>query len=298
MGTVAGADDPLESVPSGRIALIGDVGGHADELAAAVRDLGGDPDTGELPADLVVVQVGDLVDRGPDSAGSVRLVDRFLRHGGGRWVQLWGNHEGQRFCDLGLGHVDPLPDAELGTLLRWWSTRVVRLAVALRTRELGGVLVTHAGLSPAVWAELAAPASAVDVAAGLNAWVGREPTRAFTPPGSDVLLTSGPGVTWGEPDEWYRAWLDAPSPPPFAQVHGHASAWSWRHGRWRKRTPDVVRDAVTRVDAARCHLWMDLRGCPVVGIDPGHRGTPRMWWAPPPLTGGLAGPATEPPPGR
>ena len=54
-----------------RVAVIGDVGGHLAELRRELVRLGADEETGELPDDLTIVQVGDLVHRGPDSAGVV-----------------------------------------------------------------------------------------------------------------------------------------------------------------------------------------------------------------------------------
>ena len=57
-----------------KIVVIGDVGGCADELSKVVAPLLDDPD-------VLVIQVGDLVDRGPDSSGVLafvreRLTDR------------------------------------------------------------------------------------------------------------------------------------------------------------------------------------------------------------------------------
>ena len=46
--------------PNGtRVAVIGDVGGHLAELRRELVRLGADQETGELPADLTIVQVGD-----------------------------------------------------------------------------------------------------------------------------------------------------------------------------------------------------------------------------------------------
>lgn len=76
------------------VAVIGDVAGHADELATALVSLGADPLTLGLPAGLTVVQVGDLVHRGPDSSGVLDIVERVLQAQPEQWVQLVGNHEG------------------------------------------------------------------------------------------------------------------------------------------------------------------------------------------------------------
>lgn len=272
--------------PIERIALIGDVGGHVSELASSLQALSCDTGRGVVPRGLLVVQVGDLVDRGPDSAGAVRLADRFVRNAGGRYVQLLGNHEGQRFAELHLKHAGPLPGETLDIIHRWWSTRQARLAVAVDTARFGPLLVTHAGLSPRAWRDIGAPASAWDAAARLDQWVGTDAAHAFTPPPDRVDASFFPGVTWGEPAELYAAWLAEDRPPPFGQVHGHASAWSWKHRRWRKVVPEAVSAAAVTVDADRCHEHLEIQGVPFVGIDPGHLEKPRPSWEPLVLAGG------------
>ncbi len=263
-----------------RMALIGDIGGHAAELRNALDALGCDTEAGTVPNRLLVVQVGDLIDRGPDSAEAVRLAESFIRDDRRGYVQLFGNHEGQRFTDLHLKHVDPLPDATLTTIHRWWSTRLAHLAIALDTDEFGPLLVTHAGLSPAMWRSIGSPDSAWESAEVLNGWVGADADRSFTPPPRSDEPSFRPGVTWGEPADLYAAWLKEEDPPPFAQVHGHASAWSWKHDRWRKSTPDVVRETPFEIDSERRHLRIEIHGKTFVGIDPGHLDKPRKPWSP------------------
>ena len=63
-------DDP----PAGRVAVFGDVGGQAAELRRELVALGADAGTLELPPDLTVVQVGDLIHRGPDSPGAITIA--------------------------------------------------------------------------------------------------------------------------------------------------------------------------------------------------------------------------------
>ena len=53
------------------IVIIGDVGGCADELARAVPPA-------DAGSDTLVIQVGDLIDRGADSPGVLALVQRRL----------------------------------------------------------------------------------------------------------------------------------------------------------------------------------------------------------------------------
>ncbi|WFE98601.1 metallophosphoesterase [Micromonospora sp. WMMD964] len=51
----------------------------------------------------MVIQVGDLIDRGPDSAGVLAFVWQRLADSR-RWIQLIGNHESQYLGAEGCGH--------------------------------------------------------------------------------------------------------------------------------------------------------------------------------------------------
>ncbi len=144
---------------SPRIALIGDVQGYAHRLEAALRNLGADPDCGMLPEDLTVVQLGDLVHKGPDSTGCVAIVDRFLSGAPERWIQLLGNHEAQYLG--GFAIAPALPEHLQSDLLRWSSSQQMRIALAIETVEWGSVLVTHSGMTKWKWESIGAPASRV-----------------------------------------------------------------------------------------------------------------------------------------
>lgn len=74
--------------------VVGDVHGHRDALVRLLRDAGlVDDAEAWCGGDARVWLVGDLVDRGPDGAGAVRLVRRLERESGGRLRCLLGNHE-------------------------------------------------------------------------------------------------------------------------------------------------------------------------------------------------------------
>jgi serine/threonine protein phosphatase 1 len=70
-----------------RIAVIPDIHGHIRQLKALLRAIG--------PAGQgrTVVQLGDLVDRGPESRACVELVMALQRQSPGHFVALKGNHE-------------------------------------------------------------------------------------------------------------------------------------------------------------------------------------------------------------
>ena len=115
-----------------RIAVIGDVGGHAEPLRHELARLGARPD-GSLPEDLIVVQVGDLIHRGPDSAQVVNIVDRYLRTQPGQWIQLIGNHEAHYLQPPVFVWPETLSRKHIRILNRWWQNGAAAVAAAVET---------------------------------------------------------------------------------------------------------------------------------------------------------------------
>lgn len=93
-----GADPPPSSaaIPAGeRVYAVGDIHGRADLLSALIEAIEAD-DAARGPAATTVILLGDLIDRGPDSAGVIRLAREWqgTGAGNGRTVRiLAGNHE-------------------------------------------------------------------------------------------------------------------------------------------------------------------------------------------------------------
>ncbi len=244
-----------------RLALIGDIGGHLQQLQEALWSLGVDD---RIPDDLIAIQVGDLVHKGPDSDAVVELVDGFLQNQPERWVQLMGNHEA---CHLGadlFAHDQVSPQTE-ATLRRWYDDGLLRLGVAVSS-DVGPILVTHAGLTHLLWKQIGRPATPAAAVAALD-----EHRDLAWRPGSMLADTPGTGgVLWAEAGyELYFSWLRAEQhgqPAPFGQVHGHASAWRW--GRHRSDAPPEVATRL-EADASRRHVRFHAGGQQFVGIDPG-----------------------------
>ena len=90
--------------PDQRIYAIGDVHGCLDLLDRLLAAIGED-DSAREPAATTLIFLGDLVDRGPDSAGVVERV-RQLSRGNGEVRLLLGNHE-----EVFLGALDKDPKA-------------------------------------------------------------------------------------------------------------------------------------------------------------------------------------------
>ncbi|MGB0952118.1 MAG: metallophosphoesterase [Planctomycetota bacterium] len=80
----------MQDLPERPLDIVGDVHGECSALEDLLQHLGYGPD-GDHPDHRFLVFVGDLVDRGPDSPGVVRLVKR-LRDAGNA-LCLVGNHE-------------------------------------------------------------------------------------------------------------------------------------------------------------------------------------------------------------
>jgi hypothetical protein len=252
-----------------RVAVIGDVGGHLAALRRELVRLGADRDTGELPADLTVVQVGDLVHRGPDSAGVVALVDRHLRHRPGQWIQLVGNHEAQYLAAPAFSWPERLDDATADTVRGWWSDGLMQVAVVVPDAGARDVLVTHAGLTAGYWRQiLGAPADAVRAADALNHLIGDHDPVLFRP--GQMLTGRGPelaaGPLWAAAaTELVPGWMGAGM--PFDQLHGHTSLYAWDERRFAAREEIARR---TTVDVTARHESTKLGGSRIIGIDPGH----------------------------
>ncbi len=280
-----------------RALLIGDVAGHLDALRGALAAHGVDLTTATIPDGLVVVQVGDLVHRGPDSAGVIALVDRFLRgpHAQ-RWIQLIGNHEQPYLFDQPSVIRRELDDHSVETLRAWWVDGLAHAATAIipdwaqvalprrvrSVRAAGDILVTHAGLTHGAWLALGRPGTAAAAAAAINADA-RGPATVTLREGrmTTGITDLAAGPLWAQAGaELLTSWDRTTDAPHLNQIHGHTTTREWDQQRWWPGADaiinrgDVHADQVTRRELARIGnrlIW---------GIDPGHQHTPAPMWQP------------------
>lgn len=250
-----------------RIAVIGDVGGHLGALQAELARIGvPDGGTGEVPDDLVVLQVGDLIHRGPDSAGVVSLVDTHLRRTPDRWLQLIGNHEAYYIYGPQFRLEERLDRKAANTIRGWWDDGLLRAGAAFATGG-GSYLATHAGLTREYWRMfLGAPETAAEAASALDDMLRRGDDRLLRTGrihGGAVDFAAGP--LWAASDvELVASWRG--HGVPFSQVHGHSSPVRWPAG-----TPvgDVALEEVS-IDHVLRHTTIHLRGREFIGVDPAH----------------------------
>ncbi|ANS78819.1 serine/threonine protein phosphatase [Serinicoccus hydrothermalis] len=160
------AREPLRSDfrdRTGPFDIVGDVHGCLEELVellgvlgyAVSRDEHGAPVDAEHPDGRVLVFVGDLVDRGPDSVGVLRLAMGMAE--AGHAMAVPGNHEAKlvRALDgakVTVSHGLEVTLAELGRESEGFRRRVRDWCdglVAHRVLDRGRLVVAHAGLKEA-----------------------------------------------------------------------------------------------------------------------------------------------------
>jgi hypothetical protein len=130
------------------VAIIGDVGGFVEQLAACLDRLGVTPSV--WPDDLQVIEVGDLLG-GNQDAGCFDLVEPHLR--AGRWTQLAGNWEleavgGPAVSSARRGSAEP---KAIARFRGWFDAGLVRSATTVTTRIGRTAAVTHAGVWKQWW---------------------------------------------------------------------------------------------------------------------------------------------------
>ena len=154
--------------PGRRIYAVGDVHGHRDRLARVHETIRADLAARPVPRPMLV-HLGDLIDRGPDSAGCVALLADGPPIPGLPTVNLMGNHEWMLLQALeGRSHddVDRWLDNGGDKALASWGLKstagpaawlagiparhLVLLRDLRRTRVQDGYLFVHAGVRPGV----------------------------------------------------------------------------------------------------------------------------------------------------
>ena len=136
-----------------RVIAIGDIHGDLAAARAALRAAGAiDSDDRWSGGDLVVVQLGDVLDRGGDESRILELFDRLeheARAAGGAFVPLLGNHELMNAAHdfryvtpAGMRDFDGQRAAELGPGGTWAKRLAHHDVIAI----VGDTVFSHAGV--------------------------------------------------------------------------------------------------------------------------------------------------------
>ena len=142
----------METQP--RVVVIGDIGGHRKPFFGMLRRLGITTSTNTIPADITIVQVGDLIGPSPEASGKIlRTVRDLRRHNPGRWIQLMGNWEakyhphGHPFTAVRQGNLPDLYDSNIELLNQIWEEPYSGTAAVIESDEMAPALITHAGVT-------------------------------------------------------------------------------------------------------------------------------------------------------
>lgn len=218
-----------------RYAVFGDVGGQLEEFKRGLASVG--VTGGHIPTDLIVVQVGDLVHKGPDSDGVLELVNHYARAYPKQWVQLLGNHELPYLSKQTFFYREVISPQSQVILTNLYRDGFLHHAFALEThvnpssRDETHVvprqfLITHAGLTAPNWNAIGRPSDAFDAARLLNEMELDQLREGGVM--IEGVSNSNAGIFWAEGvSEVYASWMTEPTPPPFSQIHGHSSCVKW-----------------------------------------------------------------------
>jgi hypothetical protein len=228
--------------------IVGDIGGQYELFRDVIESVGGNPDTGHLPNDITMIQVGDIVRYASapalDSLACAQLAQKLIDANEGRYIQLFGNHE----TPLLGGTLDPhwsvteLPESQ-PIIQRWWEERLGCLAVTLTKDGQRDILVTHAGLTRG-YMEWLETTSAFETARKLNSFVGNVGIQEFERTGGLVTGTINPSadIVWALVGmELHDSWKGAH--PEFNQIHGHSCLMEWESETYWNDIPQYVQDA-------------------------------------------------------
>ena len=255
--------------------IFGDTGGHANELFTALSELGVDLKTGEIPEDIHILHVGDLVHKGPGTDRIVALVNRVASKNPERWTQIIGNHEAMH-----IGLSKPFTkcncsDTTISTLISLRDSNFLKLAASVsgdNFSEIAGkdALITHAGLTNTLWRE-AGRLSAQGMVDHINMNLNNYLAAGLVP--TDVYNEKA-GVFWAEALHEVRgSWVKSGDEAPFHQVHGHIPLFKWELGRYYEKMPTDSSILLMEYERA-CVSRFDEDRTVFITIDPGFSNLP------------------------
>jgi hypothetical protein len=254
-----------------RTYVIGDIGGHRKAFEDSLALAGLDKETLKLPPDVYVVQLGDLIDRGPYSYECVALAHDVSDANPKHYIQLVGNHEAN-WLSLDNHFGTDSDSASVNRVLSWAREGGLYLAAYVAAPEPW--LLTHAGLTRGLWDDLRSPESVAAAARAINdAWNNPLFYDFVARPG--MLLgdqqSQHAGVFWADAArELIASW--ATHDLPFNQAHGHSVPWDYYRHNWKLPAP---RSLDRYVDEDKRHVTTKIGNMAIVSIDPclGKRGT-------------------------
>lgn len=280
--------------PEKTYAVFGDVHAHFQPLFQALVHLGWDSETLRIPHNLTIIQLGDLIHKGPFTNEIIAFVDAIIATNNdddtcGQWVQLMGNHESQYFEGTPKFWPFECNMHSIDTMARWLREGNMKFHYVIEQAEGKPYVVSHAGINP-FWYYRSEPFFKFD-AQGIeltpevfsdyrstqtverfSSWLDELVKAPAVPsiPGSMLTgkLNTKAGPVWAETvREVYSAWRDADV--PFHQIHGHVAPFTWKVQKFFPTTPDIIRKELRLFKQKRRSLWVNTDGTEFYGVDNG-----------------------------
>ena len=273
-------------------AVFGDVGGHYKPFMNALQSLGFDKKTFRIPANLTIIQNGDLVHKGKSSNQLVPLVDNIMRANNsdpeaGNWIQIFGNHEAQYFVGAPRFWNMECDVHSIVMMNSWWRNKDARLHYVIEQNDGKPFIVSHAGVSHRLFYHAESHWNRVDTGepvdfaknlatrtvADFSAWV-----DSLQPEHMDRAAVAGAmlygkisphaGLIWAESvSEVYATWRGEQA--PFHQIHGHVTPYNWSLSKFYPNVHEVFRRELVLDKRKRHSTWTNDDGTMFIGIDPG-----------------------------
>ncbi len=206
-----------------RYAIFGDVGGHYDAFVQGLNAVGVTVSPLNMPEDLVVVQVGDLVHKGGFSFEVLSLVKLFTRKYPNQWVQLIGNHELPYISKQSFFYPDRIDKKTEKILCGLYEDENLLNSYAITDSKGEDYLITHAGLT-SFWFD-ALQKETDGTAHAISEKINSINVNYLL---NGVYPRQDAGIFWASSFlEVYFSWHQYPHDVPFHQIHGHSSAMDW-----------------------------------------------------------------------
>lgn len=273
-------------------AVFGDVHAHIKPLALALEKLGWNPETFAIPKNLTIVQLGDLIHKGPWTSEIIEFVDQIMTVNNddpayGSWIQLMGNHESQYFA--GTPKFWPFEaDTQSTSILRGWvDNGRMKNSYVIEQDNGKPYVITHAGVNPfwyncaelvlqghnlmeemALFADFRKHQSPERFSQWLNSF-SDDPSMVVW--AGDMLYGKydhRASPIWAETvREVYVQWWEEEI--PFHQIHGHVTPYNWRVNKFFSLVPPFVQKDIQLFKKKRRTLWINSDGSEFYGIDNG-----------------------------
>lgn len=276
-----------------KVAIFGDIGGQAELFEQGLIDIGCDPKSGYVPEGMTVIQVGDLIDRGPDSDGAFEIARSMLLSE--RYIQLVGNHEAQHLGGpkfITPGSKSELSGPKIRALKDLRKKGYLHMGVGIVTEYFDNddnyykdeYLITHGGLGVRFWQRYLAGETDLEKMVGSLNGLG---SRAYDAGGLLGYRKSIAGpcwpLIWDEVmAEWIQYHWTTNKVMPWHQVFGHGSIVYWygpNEGKYKSIHPDFV-DNVSVINKESRISAVSYEGKHFYQVDPGY-GVYSSWVAKP-----------------